>query len=163
MATAYPTSVKYFPTHVNTTEVIDASHPNLIQAEVVAIETTLGTSPNVSTSPSSSGTFQSTSTEFTDVNGRLANIETGVVSDAHTQYIRKTGDVANVIQPALAATTGLVIKGAVSQSANLLELQDSSGTVVAYIDAAGNLTATNVSGGGDSSSGFVGNFLLGGM
>lgn len=163
MAASYPASVKVFPTHVNVTEVIDAGHPNTIQDEVVAIESALGVLPSLSTTPLPSGTFNGTSYAFNNVSDRLANIETGVVADTHTQYIRKTGDTSNVIQPSASTTKGLVIKGAVSQSANLLELQDSSGNVVAYIDAAGNLTATNVTGGSDSSSGFVGNFLLGGM
>lgn len=164
MAAAYPSSVKVFTTHVNITEVIDAGHPNTIQDEVVAIESTLGVLPSLSTAPSSSGTFDATSYLYDTVSERLANIETGVVSDAHTQYIRKSGDSANIIETTDAAVTGLIIKGASGQTANLLELKNSSGTVVAYIDAAGNLTATNVTGGGgDSSSGFVGNFLLGGM
>ena len=163
MAAVYPSSVKVFPTHVNVTEVIDAGHPNTIQDEVVAIESTLGTNPALSTTPDPNDIFIDTSTNLGTVSDRLANVEVGVVSDSHTQYIRKSGDTANVIQPTLATTKGLVIKGAVSQSAHLLEIQNSSGTVVAYIDASGNLTATNVSGGGDSSSGLVGNLLLGGM
>ena len=164
MAASYPSSVKVFPTHVNVTEIIDAGHPNTIQDEVVAVESTLGVLPSLSTTPSSNGTFDGTSYLFSTVSDRIANVETGVVADTHIQYIRKTGDTDNIIEPALATTVGLVIKGASSQTANLLELKDSSGTVVAYIDAAGNLTATNVTGGGgDSSSGFVGNFLLGGL
>lgn len=147
MAASYPSSVKVFPTHVNVTEVIDAGHPNTIQDEVVAVETTLGVLPSLSSTPSSSGTFNGTSTLFNNVSDRITNVETGVVADTHTQYIRKTGDTANVIQPALNTTKGLVIKGAASQSANLLELQNNSGVVVAYIDASGNLTANNVSGG----------------
>ena len=147
MAASYPSSVKVFPTHVNVTEVIDAGHPNTIQDEVVAVETTLGVLPSLSSTPSSSGTFNNTSTLFDNVSDRITNVETGVVADTHTQYIRKTGDTANIIQPALATTTGLVIKGAASQSANLLELKNSSNVVVAYIDASGNLTANNVTGG----------------
>lgn len=147
MAASYPSSVKVFPTHVNITEIIDAGHPNTIQDEVVAVENTLGVLPSLSTTPSPSGTFNGTSTLFNNVSDRIANVETGIVSDAHTQYIRKAGDTANVIQPALNTTKGLVIKGAASQSANLLELQNNAGVVVAYIDASGNLTANNVTGG----------------
>jgi hypothetical protein len=147
MAASYPSSVKVFPTHVNVTEVIDAGHPNTIQDEVVAVESTLGVLPSLSTTPSSGGTFNGTSYLFSTVSDRIANVETGVVADTHTQYIRKSGDTANVIQPGSNTTKGLVIKGAASQSANLLELQNNAGTVVAYIDASGNLTANNVTGG----------------
>lgn len=164
MAASYPSSVKVFPTHVNVTDIIDAGHPNTIQEEVVAVESTLGITPSLSTTPSPSGTFNGTATTFATVSARIANVETGVVSDAHTQYIRKAGDTANVIQPTVNTTKGLVIKGAASQSANLLEIQDSSGTVLAYIDASGNFSAVNITGGGGGgTAGFEGNLLLGGM
>ncbi|MDL2342454.1 MAG: right-handed parallel beta-helix repeat-containing protein, partial [Patescibacteria group bacterium] len=42
-----------------------------------------------------------------------------------------------------AGRKGLVIQGVASQSASLLEVQNSSGTVIANIDASGNLTANN--------------------
>lgn len=140
MAASYPSSVKVFTTKVNTTQVIDASHPNSVQDEVVAIQNTIGVSPNVSTTPSPSGSFNGTSNSFASVSARLANIETGVVSDAHTQYIRKTSDSVNVITTGSAATKGLIVKGSASQSANLQEWQDSSGTVVTAIGPTGALT-----------------------
>ena len=139
MAASYPSSVRVFSTHVNVTEIIDAGHPNSLQDEVVAIETTLGTSPNVSTAPSSSGTFNTSSYTYADVNSRLANIETGIVSDSHTQYLKKTSDSSNIIVTGSASTKGLVIKASTSQSANLVEFQNSSGSVVSYIDPTGAL------------------------
>ena len=150
MAT-YPNSVQVFTTHINTTEVIDAAHPNLIQDEVIAIESTLGTAatgtdPRLSQTVTSASVWSPTATTYTTVAERLNNIEKGVAGDSHAQYIRKTGDVNNVIQPSASSTKGLVIKGASSQTANLLELQNSSGTIVAYIDASGNITTNNVSG-----------------
>jgi hypothetical protein len=160
MTASYPSSVKVFPTHVNVTEVIDAGHPNAIQEEVAAIESTLGATPTLSTSPSAGGTFNNSSTTFSTVSARIANVETGVVSDAHTQYIRKAGDNGNVIQPTDPATTGLVVQGAVSQSANLQEWRDSSGNVVAYIDPTGKFTATNVSGGSGTSGSLVDTLML---
>lgn len=141
MAT-YPNQVVTFPTHVNITEIIDSSHPNNIQSEVVALQVALGTNPSTSTSPSALGTFNATSTVFSDVKARLANIEVGVVADSHTQYIRKTGDSANIITPGSAAVKGLVVKGATSQSANLQEWQTPAGAVVTAIDANGNLIGT---------------------
>lgn len=90
MAASYPGSIRVFTTKVNLVDVIDASHPNFLQEEVVAIETTLGTNPQVSTTPSPSGTFIATSTSFASLASRLANIETGIVADTHTQYVNKT-------------------------------------------------------------------------
>jgi hypothetical protein len=142
VAASYPSSVRVFTTKSNISDVVDASHPNFLQEEVVAIESTIGVSPNVSTTPSPSGTFVATSTSFTTVALRLANIETGIVSDSHTQYIRKTADSSNVVVAGSAATKPLVIKGAASQSANLLEFQDSSGSVLSSVNSAGVFSAS---------------------
>lgn len=156
MAASYPSSVKAFTTHVNVTEVIDAGHPNSIQDEVVAIESTLGTTPSVATAATASG-WSNTSTDYTTVSGRLANIEQGVVADAHTQYIRKSGDNANVITAGSSTTKGLVIQSAPSQSVNMQEWQNSAGTVLSYIDSNGNFNGQNVS---SSSAGIQDIFLL---
>ena len=160
MTASYPSSVKVFPTHVNVTEVIDAGHPNSIQEEVVALEATLGASPALSTTPSSSGTFNGSSTTFSSVSARIANVETGVVADSHNQYIRKTGDSGNVIQPTDPSVTGLVVQGAASQTANLQEWRDSAGNVVAYIDPTGKFNATNVSGGSSTSGSLVDTLMM---
>jgi hypothetical protein len=144
---SYPSQVATFPTHVNIIEVIDASHPNNIQSEVVALEVTIGTNPTTSTTPSPSGTFTGTSTVYSTVKDRLANIETGVVSDAHTQYLRKSGDSANVITPSATSVKGLVIKGASGQVANLQEWQNSSGSVVCAIDPSGVIVIGTLDGG----------------
>lgn len=142
MTATYPTGVASFIAKVNVSDVIDASHPNTLQEEVVAIESTLGTEPNRSTTPSPSGTFNATTNLFSTVGARLNNIETGVVADTHTQYLRKAGDSANVITANSSAIKGLVLKGAASQSANLLEFQDSAGTVLSYVSPAGAFVGT---------------------
>jgi len=91
MTATYPSSVRTFTTHVNTTEVIDAGHPNAIQEEVIAIETELGTNPHLTSSFSSSG-FSSTpsNTAIQTVNARLNNIESGLVADVHPQYMKNS-------------------------------------------------------------------------
>jgi hypothetical protein len=137
MAASYPGSIHTFNTHANTVEVIDASHPNDIQNEVYAIEATLGVNPALSTAPASSGSWTGTATTFASVSARIANVEQGVVGDSHTQYIRKAGDSTNVITAGTSSTKPLVIKAAASQSANLLEFQDSSGTVLNAVSSSG--------------------------
>jgi len=47
------------------------------------------------------------------------------------------------IQSAAAATIGGIIRGAASQTADLFQAQDSTGSVLAKFDASGNLTAVN--------------------
>jgi hypothetical protein len=155
MAASYPTSIAGFLDKVNVVDIIDASHPNSIQSEVIAIESTLGTEPNRSTTPSSSGTFNGTSNLFSTVGLRLNNIEVGVVSDAHTQYLRKAGDTTNIITVGVATTKGLIIKGATSQSANLQEWQNTGGTVLSSIDASGNYAAASFVKTGGTSSQFL--------
>jgi len=156
---SYPTNIKDFgPDKRNTVDLIDAVDPNSIRAEVVSIENTLGTTPAYSTSATTSG-WSNSATDYTTVKARLANIEKGIVADTHTQYVKIAG--GSTIQTS-ASTIGLIVKGAVSQSSNLQEWQDKDGTVLASIDASGNFTAVNVSGGGGS-AGFEGNLLLGGM
>ena len=137
MAAVYPGSVRSFTTKQNNVDVVDASHPNLIQEEVVAIQSTLGTNP--ATSSTGSGIYVSTSTAFATVKARLDNIETGVVGDVHTQYAKNAG--GSTILPGAVATKGLVIRAASGQTANLQEWQNSSGTVVSYVDSNGVLSA----------------------
>lgn len=90
MPASYPASIKSFSTKVDVSDVIYASHPNTIQEEIVAIESILGVTPSLSTAPSPTGTFISTATTFNTVAARLANIETGIVADVHTQYVNKS-------------------------------------------------------------------------
>ncbi len=46
------------------------------------------------------------------------------------------------VQPAVSGNKGIVVKGATSQTANLQEFQNSSGTVLSAINSAGNFTGT---------------------
>lgn len=133
MPAVYPGSLRSFTTKVNNVDIIDAAHPNTIQEELVAVQTTLGVNPQVSTTPTPGWT--ATSTAYTSVADRLANIERGLVSDTHTQYVSKSG--GSVITSTTSATKGLVVKGASAQSANLQEWQASDGSVVAYVSPTG--------------------------
>lgn len=135
MAAVYPGSIRVFTTKVNNVDIIDASHPNVLQEEVIALQSTLGVDPQVSSGLS--GTYISTSTEFTSVADRLDNIEKGVVGDVHTQYVKRSGGTGITLTSA--STVGLTIQGAASQTANLQEWKNSSGTVVAAIAPDGSL------------------------
>ena len=143
MAASYPLAVRPFSTKTNVLDVIDAADPNSLQEEVVAIETTLGVNPALSTAPSSGTGFVATSTQYATVVQRLANIENGVVGDSHTQYVKKTGD--ETIVASGSTIVPLSIKGASSQTANLQNWKNSSNTVVASVTASGGVTATSLS------------------
>ena len=62
-----------------------------------------------------------------------------------------------------AARIGLMVQGAASQSGNLTEWQNSSGTVLAKIDSAGNLTATNITDSGWINPSLSNSFVSGGV
>ena len=140
MAT-YPSQIKTFVNKSNVVDLIDASHPNLLQEEVSAIQTVIGTVPARSTTPSSSGTFISTQTDFDNVKLRLANIETGIVADTHSQYIKKISDGSNVVIPTNASTKGFTIRSFQAQTANLQEWQQTV-AVTNVVAAGGGVTFT---------------------
>jgi hypothetical protein len=140
MAATYPGAIKSFQTKSNFTEIVDSSHVNSIQDEVVAIETNLGTNIATSTSPSASNTFNSASQNYGTLNARLANIETGVIADSHNQYVHKVG--GDTILPSATNVVGLNVRAAAGQSANLQEWRNSSNSVRTWIDANGNLNTT---------------------
>ena len=153
---SYPSSVitnATFTAKVNTVDIIDASHPNLMQDEIIAIETALGTSPALSTN--GSGSHTAAATNFVTVGARLTNIENGVLGDVHTQYIKKSSDGSNLITSAASTNKTLLVRGAASQSVTLQEWQNSSGTALASISQAGNLTAASIIRTGGTSAQFL--------
>jgi hypothetical protein len=100
-----------------------------LQEEVVAIESILGITPSLSTTPNSGGTFNATTTSFATVSARIANIETGIVADTHTQYVKKDtlttkGDLyaataASTIARIGVGTDGQVLTAASGQASGL--------------------------------------------
>jgi hypothetical protein len=152
MPASYPSSVRVFTTKQNVVDTVDASHPNSLQEEIVAVETALGLNPATSTTPNPTDTFNGGSTPFSTVSARIANVETGVVADSHTQYVRKTADgtQSNKISAGVAANRPLVLQGAASQSANLLEFQGSGNEIICGVTPDGTFTgktlAANIQG-----------------
>ena len=93
MVATYPGTKRAFTTHINTTEVIDASHMNDVQDEIMAMQTYIGLNPHVSTAGagSSLGAWSSATRTYATLSDRLANLEAGDLADTHTQYVRFTG------------------------------------------------------------------------
>lgn len=141
MPATYPGAIKSFAAKSNFTEIIDSSHINALQDEVVAMQTNMGVNIATSTSPSPSGTFVSASQNWGSLTSRLANIEVGIVSDAHNQYVHKTG--GDIITPSSTSTVGLNIRATAGQTANLQEWRNSSNTLRTWIDQNGNLNTTS--------------------
>lgn len=140
MAASYPTSVRSFNTKVDFVTPIVAADPNSLQEEVVAIETILGLTPNVSTFNAATGTYQTSATTYGSVAARLANIEQGIVADTHIQYIKRYGN--ETIVNSDPTKTTLTIRAASAQTNPLLAFVNSSGTTVASVSPAGALTVS---------------------
>lgn len=133
MAT-YPGSIVVFTTKYDNVDTVLAADPNTIQAEVAAIESTLGTNPNIS--GTSGGTYIPTpSYSHANVGARISNVEYGLVSIS-TGYVSKAG--GSIITTSATSVKGLVITGAASQTANLQEWRTNSG-LGAYVDKDANL------------------------
>lgn len=81
---------------------------------------------------------------ITSAGSAVASVDNaGLVSSVGlTSTANITAPSATVVGT-VAATIGLIVKGATSQTANLQEWQNSSGTVLASIDPSGNLTSPN--------------------
>jgi hypothetical protein len=109
----YPASIKSFTAKVNIRDIIDESDPNDLQDEVTAIQTIVGITPSLSTTPSASGTFNATATTFASISARLANIETGIVADTHTQYLKKVNAAVTT-----AATGSGVVRNIYASTSN---------------------------------------------
>ena len=141
MTATYPTAVVDFgPARANFTDTILAADPNTLRDEVVAIESTLGTTPSISTAAVATG-WVNNGTSFASVAARLENIEKGIVADSHPQYTKVAG--GSVITPT-AGTIGLSIAAASGQSANLQEWRDSAGVVRTRIGPDGYLYVDNL-------------------
>lgn len=126
---SYPGTIRTFSTHVNTTEVIDASHVNDLQDEVTAVQRSLAVNPQVSTAGGGStlGAWSGTSRSYASLNDRLANIEAGVVGDAHTQYARLSGDAVFTGTKTLSGPTTLFGTGTGTSSAELVASTGTTG------------------------------------
>ena len=135
----YPSTVKNdFSTKVNFTDTILASHVNDLQGEVTSVETYIGTSPHVS--GGWVGSFDQITTTWNTLKDRIQNIEYGL-GTAYNNFTSILG--GSTIQSSTTGTISLVIKAKASQTANLLELQLSDGTVVSKVDASGNIYTSN--------------------
>jgi hypothetical protein len=86
------------------------------------------------------------------INQSALSLTASQISDGSTTWARlaasNTFTVGQLIQTGAAATVGLRVRGAASQTANLQEWQNDSGTILTRITSAGNLQAPIVGVGG---------------
>lgn len=134
MAASYPQNVKTdFSTKVDFTTTVIAQHVVDLDQEVTAIEATLGTSPTLSSGWTGTLLFN---TQWQTVRDRIQNLEYGM-GFVWNDYVHIGG--GSTLIPGNASTIGLIVKGASSQTADLVQWQTSAGTTVSKVDAAGEI------------------------
>lgn len=136
----YPDEARQFTTKVDFVDIVLAEHVNTLQNEVRAIQLAIGT--NITTSSGFTGTFTTTTENWPTLQARLANIERGIVGDAHTQYVKKVG--GDIITSPSASFFVLGLKGVSGQTGDLLAVFNSSNQVIARISSEGRIYSNGV-------------------
>jgi hypothetical protein len=144
MSASYPGSSVSFTPRVDLTDTVVANDVNSLYAEVTAIANTVGLTPQTRSANWGIGSFSSANTSFSTVASRIQNAENGVFTVIN-DYVRLSG--GSVVLPTGTSTVNLALRAATSQTANLLEARNSSGTVVASIGPAGAFRALSIDGG----------------
>jgi hypothetical protein len=143
----YPAIIQEFSRRQDGRDVVVANDVNVVYDEVQEIETQLGVG-GVTTSNWASGSSFSTATSNWYVNGglkaRLDNIELGVVRGINGSVATAGG---STITPSSTSVVGVTIKGASGQTANLLEVKNSSDAVLASVNKDGVLQVVTIRGG----------------
>lgn len=136
MAAQYPSAItSQLIKKVDLSSVVYAADVNDAYDEIVAIQTVVGSNP---ASPGTWGSAEwAEPAAFSTVSARIKNLENGAYF-LQRRFVSKLG--GSVIQPSTASTKGLILKGASSQTGNLLELQNSSGTVLGSISSSGTVS-----------------------
>lgn len=145
MSASFPTNVKTWSpldeTYPRNLETVRAFHVTETYFEITAIEQELGTgglrtSVVDNSTPFDVGTGSGTTSGITwgSLRLRLNNMEQGVI-DGVNRRVRTTG--GSTITPSAIGTVGLNIRAASGQTANLLEIRNSSNTVVNRFNSSG--------------------------
>lgn len=131
MASSYPVSIKTWVPKENVTDLVIAEDVNTVYEELETVERQLGVG-GVTVSPvwGTLGELNTTTTTWLSLKERLVNIEAGVFNAVSAKG-------GSTVIPASTTRTGLILKAIPSQTSNLLEVHNSSNTVVASINAAG--------------------------
>lgn len=142
--TEYPARVKSWTARRDLQDLVVAADVNTLYDEVTAVEQNLGAG-GVAISPTwGSGSFDSTTVNWNNLHDRMNNVEAGVFT-AYTDRVNVGG--GSTIQSLANSTTSLTIKAKSGQTANLLEVKNSSNAVVAAIDASGVFSSAGIDGG----------------
>jgi hypothetical protein len=131
MAASYPTQPANFIAKVDVQDTVYADHINTLQNEVYAIETIVGSNPNVS---NYTGSFSLTNT-WTSLTDRITNIERGLVNGVGgtSPYFVKTGDSIT----SSVGQVGITVRPVTNNTSDLIQTQATDGTVGFKVDYTG--------------------------
>jgi len=142
----YPAGPISFTNKVDGVDAVVAADVNVVYGEAAALGLELGLNPRQRSSSTWLTTWTSSgNAAHTDVKSRLDNVENGAFR-ANTLLVSNVG--GSSIVASAANVKGLVIAGATSQSANLLELKaTSAGDPVTLVTHEGKFITQNIDGG----------------
>lgn len=141
----YPTSVHTFTARTDGVDTVVASDVNTAYSEVTSLETVIGTTPTAAVAWAGAvPTIPSGAFDHTTVKLRIVNAENAAFQ-AYTDRVKNTG--GSTIQPSGTSTVNLILKGAASQTAKLLDIQSSAGTSLVSVTSAGAFSAVSIDGG----------------
>lgn len=142
---SYPGTPATFSTKVDNVTTVIASHVNVLQDEVSAIQTYVGTNPQNGLFTYSS-TGYTTGTSSINLTSRLINMEVGIVGDVHTQYLKFTGGTLTGKLTTAASTTAFaalrIQSGSAPTSPAAGDLWNESGVIKYYTGSATRALAT---------------------
>ncbi len=147
MTAVYPVAIKEFSRRQDGRDVVVANDVNVVYDEVQEIETQLGIGGVVTSNWTSGNAFSTATTNWYTNGGlkaRLDNIEVGVLRGINGSVATAGG---STITPSGTGVIGVTIKGASGQTANLLDIRNSSNTLLASVDKDGVLQAVTIRGG----------------
>jgi len=134
MAAIYPGSIRVFSSKVDLVDTVMASHVNLLQDEVTAIQTAIGTG---SLTSSWAGSYTNPTTHASVAN-RLANIEAGVKSPTNVHGI--AGSVVGTTDVQTLTNKSLTDPSITGGTTNPTTLQQGG---IAAVTVSGTQTLTN--------------------
>lgn len=144
MAALYPNTPVVFTPKVNLEDVVNAADVNRLYEEVTAIANTTGVTPQTRSTAWATGTFETGATTFSTVGERIRNTENGTYI-VYNDYVSKSGGTTIVSSGTSVVNLSLKLRS--SQTANMLELKDTSDAILASVSAAGTLRAVLIDGG----------------
>lgn len=126
------TGVASFVNKVDLTDIVMASHVNLLQTELAATQTAIG--DTILTATYDSTAWSNPSGAYSSLAARINNIERGLLNGVtNAPYLLKTGGQVQ----AASGSVSLIIKSATGNSADLLQVKDESNNVGFKVTSAG--------------------------